>query len=100
MLQKFAGCSLSTESLVTSRKPKNYRLRVERLFGGRRLSRKVRNGGPDGGRTRDLVNAIHARSQLRHWPHIAALQAYILSDRNSPNQRNDFLNGQGPINCT
>ena len=25
-------------------------------------------GGPDGGRTRDLVNAIHARSQLRHWP--------------------------------
>ena len=27
-----------------------------------------RSGGPDGGRTRDLVNAIHARSQLRHWP--------------------------------
>ena len=27
-----------------------------------------RDGGPDGGRTRDLVNAIHARSQLRHWP--------------------------------
>ncbi len=25
-------------------------------------------GGPDGIRTRDLVNAIHARSQLRHWP--------------------------------
>src|SRR5438874_10776555 len=25
-------------------------------------------GGPDGSRTRDLMNAIHARSQLRYWP--------------------------------
>ena len=33
---------------------------------GKRPRRKI--GGPDGGRTRDLVNAIHARSQLRHWP--------------------------------
>ena len=28
----------------------------------------AKDGGPDGSRTRDLVNAIHARSQLRHWP--------------------------------
>ena len=25
-------------------------------------------GGPDRDRTGDLVNAIHARSHLRHWP--------------------------------
>ena len=25
-------------------------------------------GGPDRDRTGDLVNAIHARSQLRYWP--------------------------------
>ena len=28
----------------------------------------VGDGGPDGSRTRDLMNAIHARSQLRYWP--------------------------------
>ena len=27
-----------------------------------------KDGGPEGVRTPDLVNAIHARSQLRHWP--------------------------------
>jgi hypothetical protein len=27
-----------------------------------------RNGGPDRDRTGDLMNAIHARSQLRYWP--------------------------------
>jgi hypothetical protein len=27
-----------------------------------------KDGGPEGIRTPDLVNAIHARSQLRHWP--------------------------------
>src|SRR5687767_9485914 len=26
------------------------------------------NGGPDRDRTGDLMNAIHARSQLRYWP--------------------------------
>ena len=26
------------------------------------------DGGPDRDRTGDLVNAIHARSHLRHWP--------------------------------
>lgn len=31
-------------------------------------ARENKCGGPDGIRTRDLVNAIHARSQLRHWP--------------------------------
>jgi hypothetical protein len=34
---------------------------VQRLLRGR-------IGGPDGSRTRDLMNAIHARSQLRYWP--------------------------------
>src|SRR5205814_6158122 len=29
---------------------------------------KMKVGGPDGSRTRDLMNAIHARSQLRYWP--------------------------------
>ena len=29
---------------------------------------RVKDGGPDGSRTRDLMNAIHARSQLRYWP--------------------------------
>ena len=33
-----------------------------------KLGKREEDGGPDGGRTRDLVNAIHARSQLRHWP--------------------------------
>lgn len=45
---------------------------------GRRASRsggqpspdhgRAKAGGPDGSRTRDLMNAIHARSQLRYWP--------------------------------
>ena len=30
--------------------------------------RRAKDGGPDRDRTGDLVNAIHARSQLRHWP--------------------------------
>ena len=29
---------------------------------------RAKAGGPDRDRTGDLVNAIHARSQLRHWP--------------------------------
>src|SRR5262245_55235874 len=33
-----------------------------------RTERSERVGGPDGSRTRDLMNAIHARSQLRYWP--------------------------------
>ena len=32
-----------------------------------------KNGGADGGRTRDLLNAIQARSQLRHSPTIEGL---------------------------
>ena len=30
--------------------------------------RSERGGGPDRDRTGDLMNAIHARSQLRYWP--------------------------------
>ena len=33
------------------------------------------NGGPGRDRTGDLVNAIHARSQLRHWPRHSILCA-------------------------
>src|SRR5688572_33111195 len=29
---------------------------------------RAKVGGPDRDRTGDLVNAIHARSQLRYWP--------------------------------
>ena len=29
---------------------------------------RAKDGGPDRDRTGDLMNAIHARSQLRHWP--------------------------------
>jgi hypothetical protein len=35
---------------------------------GSGFGREKRVGGPDGSRTRDLMNAIHARSQLRYWP--------------------------------
>jgi hypothetical protein len=31
-------------------------------------TRRRKVGGPDRDRTGDLVNAIHARSHLRHWP--------------------------------
>ena len=30
--------------------------------------RRAKGGGPDRDRTGDLMNAIHARSQLRYWP--------------------------------
>ncbi len=29
---------------------------------------EIKGGGPDRDRTGDLMNAIHARSQLRYWP--------------------------------
>src|SRR5207247_7512927 len=32
------------------------------------FGREKRIGGPDRDRTGDLMNAIHARSQLRYWP--------------------------------
>ena len=32
------------------------------------LPRRAKVGGPDRDRTGDLMNAIHARSQLRYWP--------------------------------
>ena len=31
-------------------------------------ARRLEVGGPDRDRTGDLMNAIHARSQLRYWP--------------------------------
>ena len=33
-----------------------------------RQRKQAKVGGPGGNRTRDLMNAIHARSQLRYWP--------------------------------
>ena len=36
-------------------------------------TRGRKNGGADGGRTRDLLNAIQARSQLRHSPTMETL---------------------------
>ena len=32
------------------------------------LGNRAKDGGPDRDRTGDLMNAIHARSQLRYWP--------------------------------
>ena len=32
------------------------------------LEERAKDGGPDRDRTGDLMNAIHARSQLRYWP--------------------------------
>ena len=37
------------------------------------LAKRAKAGGPDRDRTGDLVNAIHARSQLRHWPTLGGL---------------------------
>ena len=42
-------------------------------------------GGADGDRTRDLLNAIQARSQLRHSP----TQAVILAQPNRVSQGNE-----------
>ena len=36
-------------------------------------------GGPDGSRTRDLLNAIQARSQLRYWPPLSCCEHTILA---------------------
>ena len=36
-------------------------------------ARKLEVGGPDRDRTGDLMNAIHARSQLRHWPTLESI---------------------------
>ena len=44
------------------------------------------NGGPEGSRTPDLVNAIHARSQLRHWPitFIVRVAAAVINNSAKP----------------
>src|SRR4051794_25185255 len=36
-------------------------------------------GGPDRDRTGDLMNAIHARSQLRYWPTLGRKEPLILT---------------------
>jgi hypothetical protein len=41
-------------------------------------------GGPDRDRTGDLVNAIHARSQLRYWPTLACGRTLIVPCRSAP----------------
>jgi hypothetical protein len=38
------------------------------MVGILRLHSRAKDGGPDRDRTGDLMNAIHARSQLRYWP--------------------------------
>src|SRR5436190_1699661 len=38
-----------------------------------------RSGGPDRDRTGDLMNAIHARSQLRYWPTRGRGLSYLAS---------------------
>ena len=45
----------------------------------------AKNGGAEGGRTRDLLNAIQARSQLRHSPTIEAL--IVAKGRDQVNKR-------------
>src|SRR5262245_61830890 len=37
-----------------------------------------KGNGPDGSRTRDLMNAIHARSQLRYWPTLGRGETLII----------------------
>src|SRR5262245_36654143 len=45
-----------------------------------RSERSAKVGGPDGSRTRDLMNAIHARSQLRYWPTFGTTELPIIED--------------------
>src|SRR6185295_854341 len=57
------GSSLRREDACWNRyNPSGFQL-LEPDFG-----REKRIGGPDRDRTGDLMNAIHARSQLRYWP--------------------------------
>src|SRR3954454_18293397 len=52
--------------------------------GAQRLANvDVRDGGPDRDRTGDLMNAIHARSQLRYWPTWLGLAGRTNLDRNA-----------------
>src|SRR5437870_371617 len=57
---------------VSSLVEKNLRRRLRAKVGlppvARSGFRRAKGGGPDRDRTGDLMNAIHARSQLRYWP--------------------------------
>src|SRR5882724_5170349 len=47
--------------------------------------RRAKDGGPDRDRTGDLMNAIHARSQLRYWPTFGE-RITIVSDSGLPDR--------------
>ena len=65
------GTNPESTDLKSAKAARPHALPTERA----RLSRPVERdlGGADGDRTRDLVNAIHARSQLRHSPNSGCL---------------------------
>ena len=42
--------------------------RTRLIYRAEARRRRAKDGGPDRDRTGDLMNAIHARSQLRYWP--------------------------------
>src|SRR6185295_13042511 len=48
------------------------------------MRRRLEVGGPDRDRTGDLMNAIHARSQLRYWPTCRTRETSIIWERASP----------------
>ena len=63
---RFAGSASAAPRLWRdSLRPQNARWPAEPKLARRG---RAKAGGPDRDRTGDLVNAIHARSQLRHWP--------------------------------
>ncbi len=47
----------------------------------RKSEPEMKVGGPDGSRTRDLMNAIHARSQLRYWPTLGRNVQFTTTER-------------------
>ncbi len=49
--------------------------------------RRAKDGGPDRDRTGDLMNAIHARSQLRYWPTWDVPELPIIDGKTSPMKR-------------
>jgi hypothetical protein len=49
------------------------------------------NGGADGVRTRDLIDAIDARSQLRYGPTVVRLETIITLGSRSVKPRRDVL---------
>jgi hypothetical protein len=64
---RLAEGGLPTIALVRGGRP-NRRVALRRYGGQPSPESRAKVGGPDRDRTGDLVNAIHARSQLRYWP--------------------------------